>query len=121
MIDTYDAAKDPLKKAGDVDFLGNNDINDIIKEIPYTGRNGKNLEDIPGANIRIINQDGEVKIVDDNGNILKETTDKSRRGNNSSIDNVDKLIYEFSNSINGIGQLDCPPEIQNILNKLGDF
>lgn len=121
MIETYDAAKDPLKKAGDVDFLGENDINDIIKDIPYKGRGGNRLDDIPGANIRIVNQDGEVKIIDDNGNILKETADKPRRGNNSSIDNVDKLIYEFSNSINGIGQLDCPPEIQNILNKLGDF
>lgn len=117
MLDTYNPTDDPSNGINDVDFIGENSINDIINNVSIKDPNGNPIAGINNGGDRVrISSDGDgVKIQDGNGNDLS-----GNGASPSAIDSVDKIISRFKGGYSVTGQLDCVTDVQNIINKLGE-
>lgn len=117
-IDKYNGATDPSRTSNDITFI-DEDLNKIIKDRQIRTKDDNIVDGLTDSSVRIVNEDGSVKIIDSTGRIQTNNGAPTP----TAVESVERLIANFSKS-NGVdsplGQLDCIKDIENVLNKLGD-
>lgn len=117
-IDKYNGATDPSRTSNDITFI-DEDLNKIIKDRQIRTKDDNIVDGLTDSSVRIVNEDGSVKIIDSTGHIQTNNGTPTP----TAVESVERLIANFSKS-NGVdsplGQLDCIKDIENVLNKLGD-
>ena len=117
-IDKYNGATDPSRTSNDITFI-DEDLNKIIKDRQIRTEDDNIVDGLTDSAVRIVNEDGSVKIIDSTGRIQTNNGAPTP----TAVESVERLIANFSKS-NGadspLGQLDCIKDIENVLNKLGD-
>lgn len=117
-IDKYNGATDPSRTSNDITFI-DEDLNKIIKDRQIRTKDDNIVDGLTDSSVRIVNEDGSVKIIDSTGRIQTNNGTPTP----TAVESVERLIANFSKS-NGVdsplGQLDCIKDIENVLNKLGD-
>nr|DAD57531.1 MAG TPA: hypothetical protein [Bacteriophage sp.] len=117
-IDKYNGATDPARTSNEITFI-DEDLNKIIKDRQIKTKDDNIVDGLTDSSVRIVNEDGSIKIVDSTGRIQTNNGAPTP----TAVESVERLIANFSKSNDSnspLGQLDCITDIENVLNKLGD-
>lgn len=112
-IDKYNGATDPARTSNEITFV-DEDLNRILKQRYIKTEDDNIVEGLTDSSVRIVNEDGSIKIIDSTGRIQSNNGSPTP----TAVESVERMISSFKG---GTGLLDCVTDIDNVLNKLGDI